>query len=163
MFYSLILLLDTDQWLTALLPAVLSHELGHLFMIRATGGHIRSVRLEASGLCINADAFSSRRQELLCIAGGPAAGFVWAVLTLFFTGRWWIRASAAAFVINFFNLLPAMPLDGGRLLSVLTCSSRIVRGSSWITAGLLLLFVVRLRTWGLIVPSVLIVKTCLSP
>ena len=161
LFYPFLLLLDREGWLSVFLPAVLSHELGHLIMIGLCGGRLTSVRVEAAGLCIETTAFTAPAQELLCTAAGPAAGLVWYAFTRQFSSAWWTNASYAALILNVFNLLPALPLDGGRILSLLL-SDHAATIVSQIMAAMLVYIIFRYRAWLLIVPAVLICKSCLS-
>ena len=59
-------------------------------------------------------------------AAGPAAGFAYAFLASFLwreTGQDWLSLSAGlSLLLSIFNLLPAPPLDGGRILAPLLCA-----------------------------------------
>ena len=163
LFYPLLLFLDADGWLAALLPAVICHELGHLLAVWACGGRLRSVNVQVFGLCMDITPFASRGEELLCTAAGPAAGLLWAAAAYHLPWSWGVRCSAASLVINLFNLLPAEPLDGGTMLYALTGSAGLLRVCSWCTAALLCAAAVRYRVWGALVPAALIVKNAVSP
>ncbi len=162
LFYPLLLFLDTDGWLYAVLPGVLCHELGHLAALRACGGQVKHIRLEAAGLRMDVTPFTSAAQETLCAAAGPAAGFLWAFVSKSFNMVWSVKSSAAAVVINGFNLLPALPLDGGVILLGLTQSRSLTMFFSWVTAAALAIAFYKWRAWGLLVPAALIIKTAVN-
>ena len=119
---ALYFLLDTDE-LAALLLAAVTHELGHLAAIRLTGGRVRSLTANITGAVIERDAQAGSLSELVCALSGPAAGLIWAALAAgmgSFLGLDMLLLSAGmSLVLSGFNLLPALPLDGGRALSCL--------------------------------------------
>ena len=112
--------------LLALLPAVLAHELGHVAAILAMGLHLRGFRAEAVGFRLDYAGETSPLGHVLVAAAGPAAGFAYAALTARLwraTGQDWLSLSAGiSLLLSVFNLLPAPPLDGGRILAPLLCA-----------------------------------------
>jgi stage IV sporulation protein FB len=161
-FYPLLFILDGDGWLAALLPGVVFHELGHLLALRLSGGQVYLLRLEAAGLYLDAKPFTSQRQALICTAAGPAAGLLWATVPLMKVSPWGVKSAAAAIVINGFNLLPALPLDGGEILLILTGSRTAAVVCSWAVVGALTVAFAVYRAWGLLVPVLLIARTVVS-
>lgn len=161
-FYPLLFILDRDGWLAALLPGVVFHELGHLLALRLSGGQVYLLRLEAAGLYLDAKPFTSQRQALICTAAGPAAGLLWAAAPLMKVSPWGVKSAAAAIVINGFNLLPALPLDGGEILLILTGSRTAAVVCSWAVVGALTVAFAVYRAWGLLVPALLIARTVVS-
>ncbi len=107
------LLLFPLRWLLAWAAAVCIHELGHLIMLRLLHIPVHSLRVSGSGTRLQT-AFSSRWQELLCAAAGPAAGLCMLP---------WIhllpRVTLCSVFLALYNLLPVYPLDGGRCLRCL--------------------------------------------
>ena len=84
--------------------------------------------------------------ELLAAAAGPAVNLLLAA-ALGLPGRWWeplyLLAGAQA-VLGCFNLLPILPLDGGRMLWLALCwgtdpflADRVTQAVSLAAAGLL--------------------------
>lgn len=140
---------------------MLCHELGHLLAVRLCGGHLRTLRLEAAGLRMDATPPATRTQALLYTAAGPAAGLLWSAAVYPF-GGWGIRSAAASLVLTGFNLLPARPLDGGEMLFILSQSQTAVEICSWAVAALLTVGLVRWKAWGLLAPLILIIKTAVS-
>lgn len=84
----------------------------------ARGGWVRAVRISALGAEMQVAGRMSYGGELLAAAAGPAVNLLLAA-ALGLPGRWWeplyLLAGAQA-VLGCFNLLPILPLDGGRML-----------------------------------------------
>lgn len=106
--------------------SILLHELGHAIQARRDGMEIDGITLWLfGGVATFTGGFPSARAELRIAAAGPAVS---AVLAGILIGLWAVPglpdAVAGVFgwlgVINVallaFNLLPALPLDGGRIL-----------------------------------------------
>ncbi|MCD7769143.1 MAG: hypothetical protein LUH36_03360 [Oscillospiraceae bacterium] len=99
----------------AFLAAGLAHELGHLTALFLAGAAVRGVRITACGPVIDYSGVLTRRQEAGIIAAGPVAGLLFAVCC-FITDIPFLRyAGAIALLGTAFNLLPVLPMDGGRL------------------------------------------------
>lgn len=106
--------------------SVLAHELGHCVVARMLGIDVVAVRLYLlGGVSELAGGPVTPRAEALVAAAGPAtsgllAGVCWLALQATSQGTvWWLFLLLLALsnlVIALFNLLPALPLDGGRVL-----------------------------------------------
>lgn len=109
-----------------LLVSIVLHELGHSLAGRAFGCRIRSITLMLIG---GAAAFEElpRKpwQELLVALAGPAVSLALGVAGLcLFAPPWHFPAEVVLFyafgagnlVLCAFNLIPAFPMDGGRVL-----------------------------------------------
>jgi len=103
---------------------VLWHELGHLIAALRFGWKVREIKLLPFGGVVEVEDAGSVpvREELWVAIAGPAQNAVLAAIGLLLGYVGWIdkawsedfvRANA---VIAFFNLLPILPLDGGRML-----------------------------------------------
>ena len=68
---------------------------------------------------------------------GPAAGLLYALAAMRAAGQGLRMSGAVSLLLSCFNLLPALPLDGGRALALL-CRARTVRACSLGTALLLM-------------------------
>lgn len=90
--------------------AMLCHELGHLAALLACGIPIRCLRLEVGGAVLETAPMDYRR-ELLCALAGPAVN-----LMLLPLGRRFPLFAVLSLCLALFNLLPILPLDGGRAL-----------------------------------------------
>ena len=113
---------DLMLFLSAAVAAVL-HECAHAFAARRYGFALHTVVLMPYGAVISGDiAGIGRRQEFAVLAAGPLAN---AATALFFAALWWLfpetyaytdTAAYVSFSLFLVNLLPAYPLDGGRML-----------------------------------------------
>ena len=100
---------------TAFFTAALVHELGHLLALRLAGGQVRSMRLAASGAVIEYAGALSPRQETGVAAAGPLAGLAFAAVCFLWGSAYFRYAGLIALFSSVFNLLPVLPMDGGRL------------------------------------------------
>lgn len=106
--------------------SVLAHELGHCLVALRLGMPVRRVRLFLlGGLSELARSPRLPRQEALVAVAGPAVSLVlalvcWALLLAVpDDGAVWLLVAQCAVAngaVGVFNLLPGLPLDGGRLL-----------------------------------------------
>ncbi len=102
--------------LCALLLADALHELGHVLALVLTGTEIVSVELCAAGAVIRCGAFRSDKAEALCAAAGPLAGMLAGAAGVVLPFDFCRYTGAVALCASVFNLLPALPMDGGWLL-----------------------------------------------
>lgn len=133
----------------AFLLPVAAHELGHLLALGLLRLPVRAFRLELRGLCIEYGGSPGALGHAFIAAAGPLAGLscAFALSRLGVRlGSDWCRLSAGlSLALTLFNLLPALPLDGGRILLALSsallgerAAQRLVEGSGLLVgAGLL--------------------------
>lgn len=106
--------------------SVLVHELGHCLAARALGVRVTRVRIYlVGGMSELSTLPASPRDEAVIAAAGPAASAVLAAIFGLLIGSVpdgtlaWLLVVLLALsnaVVAAFNLLPALPLDGGRVL-----------------------------------------------
>lgn len=97
------------------------HELGHFVLLSRFGAYIRKVSLCASGLCIQCNTgYMSAKALFLCAAGGPFFGMVSALISSALGSLLSYPTlhlfAGVGLLLSLFNLLPAKPLDGWRML-----------------------------------------------
>ncbi len=140
-------------FLTALVAA-LEHECAHAFAARRYGFSLDTVTLMPYGAVVSGDISGiGRRQAAAVLLAGPLAN---AVTALAFVALWWLfpaaypytdTAAYISFSLFAVNLLPAYPLDGGRILKLAlsplkekTVRIVLIAVSLSISAGILALF-----------------------
>ena len=132
---------------------VAAHELSHVAALLLLGQRVTGISLDARGLCIGYDGTCSPRGHILAALAGPLGGAVYALAG--FTGVPWLKQSAClSLVLTAFNLLPLMPLDGGRVFSQLcvlalgeTRGQKLCHTVSAVLLTMLLLVGVILAAW----------------
>lgn len=120
----------------ALFGCVVLHELGHALTARAFGIRTRDITLYPIGGVASLESMGSPRQELFISLAGPLVNFLIAIALAFYlasTGQTFAATTAGGEVdlrqlsfverlllvnvsLALFNLLPAFPMDGGRVL-----------------------------------------------
>ena len=163
----------TPEWLAWLVGAIVAllllasltaHELGHALLARRRGIEVDGIRLWLFGgvAQMNGD-WMTGKNEMLIAAVGPA---VTLVITAAFTAAMWLAAvvnaphlvfvvaewiAAVNLLLLLFNLIPAFPLDGGRILrgfiwtrtknkiSATVAAARVGRGFAVVLVGIGLL------------------------
>ncbi len=109
--------------LTAVAAAITVHELGHLATLKLLGLNVCSLKAELGGICISYRDGGGTAVDIIAAAAGPLAGILYALgasRVFLATGERWLAISGGlSFILSAFNLLPIMPLDGGRILSAI--------------------------------------------
>ncbi|MDD3546430.1 MAG: site-2 protease family protein [Kiritimatiellae bacterium] len=117
----------------ALLVSITLHELGHSLVAMAYGCRVRDITLMMMGGCASLLSMPRKAwQEFLMAAAGPAVSLVLALAGLLLpetrmqNGEFIFASRAGQFLffqvgalnaaLFIFNLLPAFPMDGGRIL-----------------------------------------------
>lgn len=109
LFLALLLLTLPLPWLAAAIIAAVFHELCHLSALYLTGAAIQEIHIRPGGAIIRTQT-STLPQELLCAAAGPAGSLLLLSLCHCFP-----KTALCAGVQGIFNLLPILPMDGGRI------------------------------------------------
>lgn len=137
LIFALAYFFDGSGLFASLLPAAAVHEAGHIAVLLACGARIRRLRLDIFGLRLDYGGSPSRTALLCAALAGPAAGLLYAFPAMRAAGKSLRMSGAISLLLSCFNLLPALPLDGGRALSLL-CRARTVRLCSRAAALLLM-------------------------
>jgi Zn-dependent protease len=113
-------------FVACLLGSVLLHELGHALTARRYGIGVRGITLELLGgwTEMDRDAPSPRVDALVSLAGpavslvlgAVATGAAYALPDRTIAGQVAFQLAAANVLVAVFNVLPGLPLDGGRAL-----------------------------------------------
>jgi Zn-dependent protease len=113
-------------FVACLLGSVLLHELGHALTARRYGIGVRGITLELLGgwTEMDRDAPTPRVDALVSLAGpavslvigGVGAAATWALPDRTVLGQIAFQLAASNIIVAIFNVLPGLPLDGGRAL-----------------------------------------------
>jgi len=135
LMFSAFYFFDRSGAFAALVFACAAHEAGHIAAIRFLGGRITEAELSLCGACIRHSLEGKGKKDAAVAAAGPAVNILCAAL---FAGSSDLPAlfSAASLLLGCFNLLPAHPLDGWRILKCFLKSEKASAVLSLITAGL---------------------------
>ena len=121
--------------LLAFFTCIVLHELGHSFVAIMFGVKVRQILLTPIGGMAQFDSIPRKpSQELLITIAGPAVNFVIAAILWFsvdFPADWDYNLAMGSIadlgrtllvwnvIVGLFNLIPAFPMDGGRILRAL--------------------------------------------
>jgi Zn-dependent protease len=118
-------------WIAALFAFVVVHELAHCLVARRRGGSVIDILLLPIGGMSRMDHIpAAPADEAAVAAAGPATSLALGALLLaigaaagsslwpptLIAGSWWARLGWLNLLLGAFNLLPALPMDGGRVL-----------------------------------------------
>lgn len=117
-YFAVLLFFVPVSWLFAWLVAVSFHELCHWLSVRLFGGTVYSLTIGITGANMVCETLSNGKQ-LLSVLSGPLGGFL-----LVFTANWFPRIAICSWILSVYNLLPLLPLDGGRALQILLKNHR---------------------------------------
>ena len=148
-------LYDLETVAAVLVPAA-THELGHLAALNLLGLRVNGFRAELKGFCIDYSGYTGAMGHALAAAAGPMAGLWYAWAASMAGNRldsdWLCLSAGVSLLLSLFNLLPALPLDGGRILehlagaflgdkqgALLTETVGAVVGAVLLAAGVLLM------------------------
>jgi stage IV sporulation protein FB len=120
----LLIMPDQKVFLSQLMIVLIVHELGHfLFMKLFHYKNVRMLFIPLMGAFVHGQKDEFKQSEsLLVILAGPIPGIIFGVLSfiLFFgTNDYLTDLGFLSIVINAINLVPILPLDGGRLVKII--------------------------------------------
>lgn len=108
--------------MTASFLTAFFHELFHIAAIKLTGNHFKKIVLEPFGISaiISDISFFNSKKEMFISLAGPFFNFIAAFLLYILNDYIKIQNTKYLITLNLsmgiFNLIPALPLDGGRFL-----------------------------------------------
>ncbi len=150
----LVPLLIGRSWILLFAAAALLHEAGHLAALRLLGGRVERICLRLSGGEIRYRGRLSYGGDALVALAGPLANLLCALLCAAAARRWpepWLyRFIGCHVTLALFNLLPALPLDGGRILQA-ALEYRFPLWGEIVTKAVGLVFGVILSAVGLVI------------
>jgi stage IV sporulation protein FB len=120
LLFAFIYFFDESGLLASLFPVVLVHEAGHILAMLYFGAYPTRLRATLSGFTMDYSGDTNEKQEMLVALAGPAFGFAFSVLCArlgqHLDSEGLLMCAGLGFVLNVFNLLPTLSLDGGRIL-----------------------------------------------
>jgi Zn-dependent protease/predicted transcriptional regulator len=148
---------------------ILAHELGHALMARYFGVQATGIILLPIGGVANVQTFPRKpRQELLITLAGPMVNLTIALVLLLFLhpykaywddtenigvvnqGNFLFQLQVINMALALFNLIPAFPMDGGRILrSLLALRMNVVKATQ-ISGIIGKLIAIGFVVWGLV-------------
>lgn len=118
--------------LVTVLSAAAIHELGHCLVLHWLGVRITGLRIGMLGAVLEADRRRlSYGAELMAVLAGPAANLLCALALAALGGGRQAVLIGAHLTLCAFNLLPVLPLDGGRALYLLTAWAAGPEAAEW--------------------------------
>ena len=149
-----------------LFACVVLHELGHVLVARAYGHRAEEITLWfLGGMARFRDLPRGRGAEAVVALAGPAVSLALAFLAgsaAWVAGASWLRFLLSYLAIangglGLFNLLPALPLDGGRVLRSLLELGTNRLAATRIAVGVSRAVAIALGLWGFLNVNVLMV------
>ncbi|WP_206194411.1 site-2 protease family protein [Shewanella sp. SNU WT4] len=122
------------QFALALIACLVFHEYGHIRAMKYFGMKTKGIYLIPfmGGLALSDEKINTRWQDVVISIMGPTFGLLMSLLSLV---AYWITgniffAGLASFnaLLNLFNLLPILPLDGGHILKSISFSMNSIVG-----------------------------------
>lgn len=110
------------QWILILVAVMLLHEAGHFFAMKVFGYRdVRMFFVPFLGAFVSGSPYTiSQRQRTVTLLAGPVpgifAGIIFLILYYNTGNSFYYQLSLMLILLNAFNLLPVIPLDGGQLL-----------------------------------------------
>ena len=129
------------EFALALIACLVFHEYGHVKAMKYFGMKTKGIYLIPfmGGLALGDDKINTRWQDVVISIMGPTFGLLMSLLSLI---AYWITgeiffAGLASFnaLLNLFNLLPILPLDGGHILKSISFSMNSIVGLIACIAG----------------------------
>lgn len=136
--------LFTIEFALVLIACLVAHEYGHVKAMQYFGIKTKGIYLVpfVGGLAVADDKINTRWQDVVISIMGPCFGLIMSVLCLILYAvteqELFAGAAVLGSLLNLFNLLPILPLDGGHVIKSISFSMRSWIGLSVCTAGIVL-------------------------
>ncbi|ATC93144.1 site-2 protease family protein [Pseudoalteromonas tunicata] len=136
--------LFTLEFALVLVACLVVHEYGHVRAMKYFGIKTKGIYLIpfVGGLAVSDEKITTRWQDVVISIMGPVFGLFMSILclVLYYATELELFAGAAVLsaLLNLFNLLPMLPLDGGHVLKSISFSMRSWIGLSVCLAGVAL-------------------------
>ena len=157
---ALLLLSLPLDWLAAVALSSLFHEFCHILALLLLNGKIRSIKVQLCGCIIESSPMEPWKQ-FCSILAGPAGSFL-----LLFLCRTVPKIAICGLLQGLYNLIPLLPLDGGRLMRLLldhVCHEKADRVMSFVAffvSVLFILFAAWLIIYDFLNPWTMIIVLC---
>lgn len=118
--------------LLAFVPILFFHEAGHFVAMRLSGyRNLRMFFIPGFGAAVTGQAFNVPGWKKVFVSlMGPAPGIVVGIITglcgMVWQSPWALEAALLIVILNGFNLLPILPLDGGHVVQTVLFSRNYV-------------------------------------
>lgn len=116
------------QFALVLIACLVFHEFGHVRAMKYFGMKTKGIYLVPflGGLALSDEKINTRWQDVVISIMGPCFGFILSLLLLVVywvtDSQFWAAIAVFNALLNLFNLLPVLPLDGGHILKSITFS-----------------------------------------
>lgn len=151
---------------TGLFVGVLLHELGHVLVARFYGVQAEEITLWfLGGVASFRDMPRGKGAEAIVAVAGPITSMGLALLAG--ASLEWVQSAGGRFVLSYlaiangalgvFNLLPALPLDGGRILRSLLALAMDRYAATRVAVGVSRVVAIGLGVWGFVSLNLLMV------
>jgi stage IV sporulation protein FB len=146
---------------------ILIHELGHYAAMRVFNYKDLSIFFVplVGAFASGSKERISQRQDVIILLAGPVPGIIIGLFIYYFGLRdqseFLIRTSNILILINLFNLLPIMPLDGGRVIKSLFFESSQIINTIFILLSIVVLIYISVSSESyflLIIPFFLVMQ-----
>lgn len=146
---------DKPAFILIIFLSAALHELAHIFTVLLCRAQIKKIRILAFGAqieLINQNTLSYKKEILVALAG-PFINLVFAVLIIFYQYNFGTNEYCQLFalcnaLLFLINILPIIPLDGGRALYAFLLNSTNIVSASFISDFISILFTVPLFLLG---------------
>ena len=118
-FNAVLFLIYSRNFALSFWTVCISHELGHIFALKLTGGSVNRVELSGFGIKITATPSVFVSDSVFVLMSGPTVNIIMALVLSAIFGSPHNTTALLSLWEGIFNLLPYSFLDGGAVLGVI--------------------------------------------